>query len=76
MPTINFSGLVQPTSTMEGGGHIIGLLWPASYYMHLSVAAFTKGLGFTDLIGDILVLSLFGPILIAITAAFLKKQEA
>jgi len=76
MPTINFSGLVQPTSTMEGGGYIIGLLWPATYYMHLSVAAFTKGLGFTDLIGDIIVLSFFGPILIAITAAFLKKQEA
>jgi len=76
MPTINFSGLVQPTSTMEGGGHLIGLLWPATYYMHLSVAAFTKGLSFSELMGDILLLAVFGPILVIIAATFLKKQEA
>lgn len=76
MPSINFSGLVQPTSTMEGGGYLIGVLWPATYYMHLSVAAFTKGLNFFELIGDVMVLALFGPILVVIAAAFLKKQEA
>lgn len=76
MPTINFSGLVQPTSTMEGGGYLIGLLWPATYYMHLSVAAFTKGLGLSELMGDVVVLAFFGPVLVAIAAVFLKKQEA
>ncbi|RTE66189.1 ABC transporter ATP-binding protein/permease [Amphritea opalescens] len=75
MPTISFSGLVQPTSTTEGIGHIIGLLWPATYYMHLSVAAFTKGLGLSDLMGDVLVLSLSGPLLVVMAAVFLKKQE-
>jgi len=75
MPSINFSGLVQPTSTLEGGGYLIGVLWPATYYMHLSVAAFTKGLSFTELMGDIMVLALFGPILVVVAAAFLKKQE-
>jgi len=75
LPTLQFSGIVQPTSTLEGSGHIIGTLWPATYYMHLSVAAFTKGLGFFDLANDIIVLALFGPIFIAIAAFFLKKQE-
>lgn len=76
MPTINFSGLIQPTSTMEGAGKIVGALWPATYYMHLSVAAFTKGLSLNSLLPDIIKLALFGPIFIAIAATFLKKQEA
>ncbi|MDX2412371.1 MAG: ribosome-associated ATPase/putative transporter RbbA, partial [Woeseiaceae bacterium] len=76
IPTINFSGVVQPTSTMEGAGHLIGSIWPATYYMHLSVGAFTKGLGFSDLTQDLIVLAIFGPVFVGIAAAFLKKQEA
>lgn len=76
MPTVNFSGLVQPTSTMEGGASLIGTAWPATYYMHLSVAAFTKGLGFSELTKDLLALSIFGPVFVGLTALFLKKQEA
>jgi ribosome-dependent ATPase len=76
LPTMQFSGIVQPVSTLEGGGYLIGTIWPATYYMHLSVATFTKGLNLTDLTGDLIVLAVFGPILIAMAAAFLKKQEA
>ncbi len=76
LPTIQFSGMIQPTSTLEGGGQLIGSAWPATHYMHLSVGAFTKGLHFADLSGDLVMLAAFGPILVAITAAFLKKQEA
>lgn len=75
LPTMVFSGLIQPTSTLEGGGRIIGSLWPATYYMHLSVAAFTKGLGLSDLTVDLLILAAFGPVFVVIAAAFLKKQE-
>jgi ribosome-dependent ATPase len=75
LPTLQFSGIVQPTSTLEGAGHLIGTFWPATYYMHLSVAAFTKGLSFFDLAKDILILAMFGPVFIAIAAVFLKKQE-
>lgn len=76
MPTIQFSGMIQPTSTLEGAGHFIGSVWPATYYMHLSVAAFTKGLSFSALSDDLLILTLFGPIFLLIAAAILKKQEA
>ena len=75
LPTLQFSGIFQPTSTLEGAGKVFGTLWPATYYMHLSVAAFTKGLVFWDLIPDILVLMLFGPIFVSIAAVILKKQE-
>lgn len=75
MPTISFAGFIQPTSTLEGGANFIGAIWPATYYLHLSVAAFTKGLSFSELTDDLLVLAIMGPILLTIAAIFLKKQE-
>ncbi|MFA3790254.1 ribosome-associated ATPase/putative transporter RbbA [Aliiglaciecola sp. SL4] len=76
MPTIQYSGIIQPTSTLEGLGQFIGSIWPATYYMHMSVAAFTKGLGFNDLGKDLLILAVFGPIFVLMASALLKKQEA
>ena len=76
LPTALFSGLVQPTSTLEGGGYLIGMAWPATYYMHLSVAAFTKGLDFFALSGDLMMLSIYGPLFVVLAAVCLTKQEA
>ncbi|MEX3007979.1 ribosome-associated ATPase/putative transporter RbbA [Hoeflea sp. TYP-13] len=75
LPTMQFSGLIQPVSTLEGGGRIIGSIWPTTYYMHMSVGAFTKGLDFADLMPDILALSAFIPVFVVIAALLLKKQE-
>ena len=76
LPTIQFSGMIQPTSTLEGGGYILGSIWPATYYMHLSVGAFTKSLSLFELLPDIFILAIFGPLLITLAAFLLKKQEA
>lgn len=75
VPTIQFSGLLQPVSTLEGGAQTIGQLWPASYFLHLNVGAFTKGLGWDALLPDILALACFGPVLTAIAALSLRSQE-
>jgi ribosome-dependent ATPase len=75
LPTTQFSGLLQPVSTLEGGARIIGSAWPTTYYMHASVGAFTKGLGLDILASDALALALFIPVLLALTAAALRKQE-
>ena len=75
VPTIQFSGLLQPVSTLEGGAQTIGQLWPASYFLHLNVGAFTKGLGWEALLPDILALACFGPVLTAIAALSLRAQE-
>ena len=76
MPTMQFSGMLQPVSTLEGGARVMGTLWPTTYYMHLSVGAFTKGLGIADLAPDLVALALFCPFFVLVAAAFLKKQEA
>ena len=76
MPTIQFSGLLQPVSTLEGGARIMGLLWPTTYYMQVSVGAFTKALGAKDLWIDILALAAFIPVLTGLAALSLAKQES
>jgi ribosome-dependent ATPase len=75
IPTLQFSGLLQPVSTLDTGAQAIGRLWPASYFLHLNVGAFTKGLGWPDLMPDILALAAFGPAFTLIAAAALRKQE-
>ncbi|WP_171236590.1 ribosome-associated ATPase/putative transporter RbbA [Ruegeria sp. HKCCA6837] len=75
VPTIQFSGLLQPVSTLEGGAQVVGSLWPSSYFLHLNVGAFTKGLGWEALAPDILALACFGPVLTLIAVLCLRAQE-
>lgn len=75
LPTMQFSGMLQPVSTLEGSARLMGSVWPTTYYMHMSVGAFTKGLGFNDMWTDVVVLALFTPIFLAGSALLLKKQE-
>ena len=75
LPTVTYSGLTQPLSTMSPTGQTIGALWPASYYLSLSVGSYTKGLGLEYLWTDLVGLAVFGPVFLAIATLFLKKQE-
>ena len=75
LPTIQFSGLLMPVSSLEGGAKVMGSLWPTTYYMHLSVGAFTKGLDAGELMPDIVALLIFVPVFTLLAAFFLKKQE-
>lgn len=75
LPTMQFSGMMQPVSTLEGGARLMGYLWPTSYYMHISVGAFTKGLGFGDMATDLIALALFPPAFMVLSSLLLKKQE-
>jgi ribosome-dependent ATPase len=74
-PTIQFAGLLQPVSTLEGGARVIGKIWPTTYYMHSSVGAYTKGLTPGLMMQDIVVLAITIPILVAISILGLKKQD-
>jgi ribosome-dependent ATPase len=75
VPTIQFSGLLQPVSTLEGGARIVGQVWPASYYMHASLGTYTKGLLPRLMIGDLLFLAGCIPVFLAISWIGLQKQE-
>ena len=75
MPTVQFSGLLQPVSTLEGQARLIGTIWPTAYYMHSSVGAYTKGLAPALMTQDIVFLACCIPILLAVGVLGLKKQE-
>ena len=75
-PTIQFAGLLQPVSTLEGGARIVGSIWPTTYYMHSSLGAYTKGLSADLMMPDLIYLACCVPVLLGISALFLRKQEA
>jgi ribosome-dependent ATPase len=75
VPTVQFSGLLQPVSTLTGNARIVGSIWPTTYYMHSSVGAYTKGLGPSLMMQDLIFLACCIPILWAVSMVGLRKQE-
>jgi ribosome-dependent ATPase len=75
VPTIQFSGLLQPVSTLTGGAKAIGSIWPATWYMHSSLGAYTKGLGAGLMVGDLVSMIVCIIVLFAISLVGLRKQE-
>jgi ribosome-dependent ATPase len=74
-PTIQFAGLLQPVSTLEGSARFIGSIWPTTYYMHASLGAYTKGLSASLMVRDLVVLAVTYPILLVLSTLGLKKQD-
>ena len=74
-PTIQFAGLLQPVSTLEGSARIVGSLWPTTYYMHSTLGAYTKGLEASLMVADLVFLACCIPVLLAASTIGLRKQE-
>jgi ribosome-dependent ATPase len=75
IPVINFSGLLVPVSSLTGSGRLIGLAFPAAWFQPISVGTFTKGLSFSDLWLNGLVLAVFFVVYFTAAHIFLQKQE-
>lgn len=76
VPAVQFSGLLEPVSSLEGAGAVIGRMFPTTYYLIVSRGTFSKALGFADLGASYLPLLLVALVLIGLAAALLKKQES
>jgi ribosome-dependent ATPase len=74
-PSIQFSGMLQPVSTLEGSARFVGKIWPTAYYMHSSLGAYTKGLGLDLMLRDMLYLLICIPVLLLVSTLGLRKQE-
>ncbi|WP_097460841.1 ribosome-associated ATPase/putative transporter RbbA [Mangrovitalea sediminis] len=74
VPTVQFSGLTDPVSSLEGVGAVIGHVWPATYFLTICRGIFTKALSFGDLELQYLLLALFIPVLTVSAVLLLKKQ--
>lgn len=75
IPSMQFSGLMDPVSSLQGAGAVIGRVFPASHFVTIARGTFSKGLGFADLRASYWPLLLAIPVLLALAAAFLRKQE-
>lgn len=75
LPVTQFSGLLRPVATLTGGAYWIGTFYPTTYYLKISVGAFTKGLNFHSLIPFMIQLGIFIPALLILNLKLLKKQE-
>ena len=53
MPATQFGGMIDPVSSLEGAGRVIGQIYPASHMFTVSRGAFNKALGFQDLAGSL-----------------------
>ena len=69
------SGMMTPVSSLAGAAQIVGRGFPMTYFVPISVGAFTKGLGFPDLSSNLLALAVFVPILTMLNVLLLRKQE-
>jgi len=75
IPTANFSGLLVPVSTLTGQARAMGLAFPGAWFQPISVGTFTKGLSYSDLWLNALVLAAFAIGYIIAAYLFLQKQE-
>jgi ribosome-dependent ATPase len=75
MPALQFSGVIVPVSSLSGVAATIGYGFPMTYFLKISVGAFTKALGFADLAGNLLILSAFVPVLLGLSLFLLPKQD-
>ena len=76
IPTLNFSGMMYPVSTLEGGGRFIGHAFPALYFQQITSGVFNKGLGFASLYQSYLWIGFFCVLFWILATLLLKKQEA
>jgi ribosome-dependent ATPase len=76
LPTINFSGLKDPVSSLEGVGAVIGTFFPVTYYINISRGIFSKAVDFMGLYHDLIVLAVSIVVITVGSMLLLQKQES
>ncbi|MBX2830397.1 MAG: ribosome-associated ATPase/putative transporter RbbA [Rhodospirillales bacterium] len=75
VPSVLFSGMMQPVASLEGGAAVIGAVFPTGQFITIAVGVITKALGFSALIPEYLILSLTIVVFTGASVMFLKKQD-
>jgi len=75
IPAIQFAGMLNPVSSLEGFGAFIGRIYPASHFLTISRGVFSKALGFSGLQAEFWPLLLAVPVILGVSIVLLKKQE-
>jgi ribosome-dependent ATPase len=76
IPVIQFSGMLNPVSSLDGLGEFVGDVYPATYFLNISRGVFSKSLGLTSLQASFWPLLVAVPVIVGLSIALLKKQES
>ena len=75
LPAIQFSGLINPVSSLEGMGALMGQIYPTGPFLTISRGTYSKALGLTDLWTYFIPLLVIIPVLTLASVLLLKKQD-
>ena len=77
VPSVFYSGIFVPISSLNEGARIVARLLPAMYYTNIVTGCFLEGVGFKVLWKDVLVLAVYAVFLFAIGySRFHKRPES
>ena len=74
IPAVQYSGMIDPVSSLQGAGALIGRIYPTTYFVTISRGTFSKALDFPDLAGSFVPLLIAVPVLTLLGVLLLKKQ--
>ena len=76
IPAQQFSGIYHPVSALDGAGHFIGTIYPATYFIIISRGVFNKALKLVDLYPSFWPILVSVPVIFGLSVMLLKKQES
>ena len=75
IPATQFSGLIDPVSSLSGLGRFLGEIFPATYMFAISRGVFAKALRLSDLYALYVPLLIAIPVILGLAIVLLRKQE-
>lgn len=75
IPAAQFSGLIDPVSSLQGGARWLGGIYPATHMIDISRGVFNKALGFSDLHASLRAMALAVPVIVGAGILLVRKQE-
>ena len=76
LPASQFSGLINPVSSLEGAGAFIGRIYPTTHFLDISRGVFCKALTLPELSSSFISLGVTVPILMTLCVLLVKKQDS
>ncbi|AUL47283.1 ABC transporter ATP-binding protein [Bordetella trematum] len=76
VPSVQFAGLLNPVSSLEGGGRLVGEIYPATHMLTISRGIFSKALTMGDLYSAFWPMLIAIPIILGAAVLLLRKQES
>lgn len=75
IPAAQFSGMIDPVSSLQGSAYFIGKIYPATHMIDISRGVFNKALNFAEMRASLMPLLIAAVAILLAAIALLRKQE-